>query len=268
MTFSLLIATTCMACSDNNIQVGLEKVDSQKKSTVSVDQKKSIYIELDNTESDEEELSSTELEETVEKKHGELLKETYNETVNHNTNSTVDEVLTEQIVTPLTESDDTLESIPPSISLTVSTNSSESLLVSISGSTSFEKNPDGFGFTIDLSADYLFQFDQDILTEKAKVALQSIIMLYRQYDGIGIDIAGHTDSKGSSSYNLMLSQRRANSIKQWFELEGIDASSITAIGYGETQPLAPNTNSNTSDLDGRMLNRRINIAVKTKLTNK
>ena len=80
-----------------------------------------------------------------------------------------------------------------------------------------------------------------------------------------VAFAGHTDSKGSSSYNLMLSQRRADTVKQWFEAKSIDATSISATGYGEAQPLAMNANGHIDHIDGRVLNRRINIAIKTKL---
>jgi|GEM_PF-5091878 len=63
----------------------------------------------------------------------------------------------------------------------------------------------------------------------------------------------------------MLSQRRADTVKQWFEAKSIDATSISATGYGEAQPLVMNANGHIDHIDGRVLNRRINIAIKTKL---
>ncbi|WP_349773448.1 OmpA family protein [Psychrobacter sp. WY6] len=66
-------------------------------------------------------------------------------------------------------------------------------------------------------------------------------------------IEGHTDSRASDSYNQALSQRRVNAVKEVLISQfGIGAERLTAIGYGESQPIA--TNSTT---EGRQLNRRV-----------
>ena len=64
-------------------------------------------------------------------------------------------------------------------------------------------------------------------------------------------VAGHTDSKGSAKYNLKLSQRRAQSVKNYLIKRGIAAQRLIAKGYGETHPVASNKTA-----DGRSLNRR------------
>jgi OmpA-OmpF porin, OOP family len=67
-----------------------------------------------------------------------------------------------------------------------------------------------------------------------------------------LELIGHTDSQGSDDYNLELSQKRANSVKNFLIKEGVAESRITAIGKGESEPIADN---NTAD--GREKNRRV-----------
>lgn len=151
-----------------------------------------------------------------------------------------------------------------SIALVVSKRSLVSNVTSVSGATSITGDPTGFGFTIGLSGDYLFEFDKDTLTPKAQAALESVLTLYKDYAGTNIKVVGHTDAKGSNDYNLDLSKRRASSVKEWFKTAGIDASLLTTKGYGETKPVAENTKNGKDHPEGRALNRRVEIVVKTK----
>ena len=74
-------------------------------------------------------------------------------------------------------------------------------------------------------------------------------------------LEGHTDSRGTDEYNIKLSQRRVNSIKKYLvEKLGISADRLTAIGYGESRPIA----SNDTD-EGRQLNRRVQAVMETYL---
>lgn len=134
---------------------------------------------------------------------------------------------------------------------------------SVEGATAIVADPSGFGFTVALSGDYLFEFDKDSLTEKAREALVSVLTLYKDYGGTEIAIAGHTDSKGSNDYNLDLSKRRAASVKNWFEQQGVAGSLLTTTGHGESQPVAPNSKNGKDFPEGRALNRRVDITVKT-----
>lgn len=151
-----------------------------------------------------------------------------------------------------------------SVALAVSKQNLVSNVTSVSGATSITGDPTGFGFTIGLSGDYLFEFDKDALTPKAQEALKSVLTLYKDYEGTSIKVEGHTDSKGSNEYNLDLSKRRAGSVKQWFETSGIDSSLVTTQGYGETKPVAKNTKDGKDNPEGRAQNRRVEIVVKTK----
>lgn len=71
-----------------------------------------------------------------------------------------------------------------------------------------------------------------------------------------IEIAGHTDNTGKSADNLILSQQRADAVKSWLIKKGISADRLTAKGYGDTQPVADN-----SDEDGKQKNRRTEIKI-------
>lgn len=72
-----------------------------------------------------------------------------------------------------------------------------------------------------------------------------------------VEIQGHTDSRGSDSYNMGLSQRRADAVRAWLINAGIEADRMTAKGYGETTPLESNQTR-----EGRAKNRRVQFIIK------
>jgi outer membrane protein OmpA-like peptidoglycan-associated protein len=74
--------------------------------------------------------------------------------------------------------------------------------------------------------------------------------------GVRVRIAGHTDSDGSSSYNQGLSERRANSVLDYLVRKGVPANTLTTIGYGEENPVVPNTSASN-----KAQNRRIEFTV-------
>lgn len=71
-----------------------------------------------------------------------------------------------------------------------------------------------------------------------------------------IEIAGHTDSVGSAAYNLMLSQQRAEAVRQYLISRGVPSQQLTAQGYGKSQPIADNDTE-----EGRAQNRRVEFRV-------
>ncbi len=77
------------------------------------------------------------------------------------------------------------------------------------------------------------------------------------YPELKIEIDGHTDADGSAAANLLLSKQRAEAIKKWLVLTGIDPQRLTTNGYGATQPLATN-----STPEGKALNRRVALLLK------
>ena len=85
--------------------------------------------------------------------------------------------------------------------------------------------------------------------------LGMLAMILRQC-GTRVEIAGHTDAKGDSAVNLALSQRRAEMVAKRLAQLGVAVDAMTARGYGESQPVADNSNP-----EGRVKNRRIEFRV-------
>lgn len=143
----------------------------------------------------------------------------------------------------------------------------QNLLISdvknINGATRINGDPSGFGFTIGLSGDYLFEFDKFLLTAAAEEALRKVMTLYQDYEGKSIKIEGHTDSKGSNEYNQSLSEKRAASVYNWFLKNGLQKEVISFTGFGETKPVSENIKNGKDHPYGRALNRRVDILVTT-----
>jgi OOP family OmpA-OmpF porin len=109
-----------------------------------------------------------------------------------------------------------------------------------------------------LSASALFDFNKAILKESGKAALHELdeTIKARGAKVVDISIVGHTDSIGSEDYNMALSLRRAEAVKDYIVSEGIDPSIITVSGEGESNPVASNATP-----EGRAQNRRVDIIV-------
>ena len=117
---------------------------------------------------------------------------------------------------------------------------------------------------IELNADVLFDFDKSTIKPEAAVALHTVGEIIQQKgNGRAVRIDGYTDGKGSVPYNLSLSDRRAESVKQWLaQKEGITQARMTTRGLGAALPVAPNTNPDGSDNpEGRQKNRRVEIVL-------
>jgi outer membrane protein OmpA-like peptidoglycan-associated protein len=116
---------------------------------------------------------------------------------------------------------------------------------------------------IEMAADVLFDFDKANLLPKAEETLQKAADLVRQKAGKGnVRIEGHTDAKGSDSYNQNLSNRRAESVKKWFTSHGLEDLHFSTEGFGAKKPAAPNTKPDGSDdPKGRAKNRRVEIVI-------
>lgn len=74
--------------------------------------------------------------------------------------------------------------------------------------------------------------------------------------GVAVRIAGHTDSDGSSSYNQGLSERRANAVRDYLANKGVPMNTLSTVGYGEEQPVVPNTSASN-----KAQNRRIEFII-------
>ena len=80
-----------------------------------------------------------------------------------------------------------------------------------------------------------FDYNKANIRPDAAVELTKIVEVMREYPKMKIDIRSHTDSRGSDSYNLKLSDRRAKATLEWMVKQGIERKRLTAKGYGETQ---------------------------------
>lgn len=80
-----------------------------------------------------------------------------------------------------------------------------------------------------------YDFDDDKILPDAEKDLRVLVELMQQYPEMVIELLSHTDSRGNDAYNQRLSERRANSAKDWMVERGIDEDRIVAIGYGEAK---------------------------------
>lgn len=103
-----------------------------------------------------------------------------------------------------------------------------------------------------------FAYDKSELTDYAKGILDNaagvIGGLVDKYPKLKVDVSGHTDWVGTDGYNQALSERRANTVKQYLTGKGVDAKRINTFSYGESKPVAPNDTD-----EGRAINRRAEI---------
>lgn len=86
--------------------------------------------------------------------------------------------------------------------------------------------------------------------------LQSVSVVVNEFDKTLIEITGHTDSTGSDSYNMMLSERRADAVSDILVANKVKPARILAAGYGEDRPIADNSSE-----AGRQENRRVEIVL-------
>jgi OOP family OmpA-OmpF porin len=101
-----------------------------------------------------------------------------------------------------------------------------------------------------------FELNSAQLTADSRTVLNGVAQDLRKYPRLRIELQGHTDSSGADAYNLSLSQRRADSVRQHLVEQGVPPTQLVARGYGETQPI----DSNTSN-EGRARNRRVVMSV-------
>ena len=116
---------------------------------------------------------------------------------------------------------------------------------------------------VTVPAEALFDFNKDHLRPEAEVALLAVLgdKPTHQDPSKTVQVRGHTDSKGPSEYNQGLSERRAEAIRELLERKYPNlVGQVSAKGFGETQPVAPNENPDGTDNPaGRALNRRVDI---------
>jgi OmpA-OmpF porin, OOP family len=111
------------------------------------------------------------------------------------------------------------------------------------------------GITVRLKNIY-FDFDRTTLKPESFVELNKVVDFLNQNPKVSIEIAGHTDAKGSDTYNENLSQGRSQSVVDYLVSQGIDRGRLQAHGYGESKPIDINDTE-----EGRANNRRVEFTV-------
>jgi OOP family OmpA-OmpF porin len=115
------------------------------------------------------------------------------------------------------------------------------------------------GTLIRISAGLLFDFDKATIRPEAKPVLAAVAKALAG-SSADLQVNGHTDAKGTDAYNLDLSQRRAQAVVAALTAAGLSAP-MTPTGFGEAQPVAPNTLGGKDNPVGRQLNRRVEIVI-------
>src|SRR2546426_10974712 len=111
------------------------------------------------------------------------------------------------------------------------------------------------GLIVNMS-DVLFDTGSYTLKPGAREKLAKISGIVLAHPGLSLQIEGHTDSVGGDEFNQQLSERRADSVRDFLAEQGVAGSSITAHGFGKTQPVASNETA-----EGRQRNRRVELVV-------
>lgn len=107
-----------------------------------------------------------------------------------------------------------------------------------------------------------FDFDKDDIREESVVELSKLYYFMTSNPDMIVEVAGHTDSRGTDEYNLDLSKRRAKSVQKWLSTRGIKSKRVETKGYGEAKPIADNVKPDGSDdPEGRQMNRRIELTI-------
>ena len=118
------------------------------------------------------------------------------------------------------------------------------------------------GTAISLDAGILFDVDSYQIRPESNEVLASLARVLSQAGAPKATVAGHTDSVADDAYNQTLSEQRAQAVVDALRASGATSTQLTAVGYGETQPVAPNTAPDGSDDPaGRQLNRRVEIMI-------
>ncbi|WP_305813159.1 OmpA family protein [Photobacterium leiognathi] len=113
---------------------------------------------------------------------------------------------------------------------------------------------DGNNIILNMPNEITFGFDQANLNDRAMNALHNVALVAKEYEKTQLNVLGFTDSKGAASYNLRLSQVRADAVGNYLIRQGVNANRVISQGRGEANPIASNSTEN-----GRAQNRRVEI---------
>lgn len=107
-----------------------------------------------------------------------------------------------------------------------------------------------------------FDYNMWYIRKESKVVLGRVVALMNKYPGMVIEIGSHTDSRGNAKFNESLSQKRANSTREFIIQSGIDAKRVSAKGYGESVPIVKCKTDDACSEEEHELNRRSEFVIK------
>ncbi len=114
----------------------------------------------------------------------------------------------------------------------------------------------GDNITLNMPGSVTFATDSSDLSPAFYDVLTSVGKVLEEFEQTVVEVAGHTDSTGSESYNQGLSERRANSVSAYLSAQGLIDQRLITLGMGELRPIADNSSSS-----GRQSNRRVEITM-------
>ncbi|MCE9850890.1 OmpA family protein [Shewanella chilikensis] len=112
----------------------------------------------------------------------------------------------------------------------------------------------GDTIVLNMPNEVTFQVDKTDLSSGAMRVLDSVVLVAKEYDKTQLNVVGYTDSSGSESYNLRLSQVRASEVGNYLIRKGVSGQRVLTQGRGESSPIASNATP-----QGRAQNRRVEI---------
>ncbi len=126
----------------------------------------------------------------------------------------------------------------------------------------FEKVPGadvqqvGDELVVTFQSPILFDTDSSVLKPDARNLLEEVSSVLQGYPETNVLVKGHTDDTGSETHNQQLSERRADSVRNYLITRGVASPRLTALGFGESMPVASNGNNS-----GRTQNRRVELQI-------
>lgn len=114
----------------------------------------------------------------------------------------------------------------------------------------------GDNITLNMPGNVTFAFDSDAVSADFYAVLDSVGKVLNEFDKTFIEVAGHTDSTGSSSYNQSLSERRASSVAAYLRSRRVMSDRLIIVGGGENHPVASNDTK-----AGQAQNRRVELTI-------
>jgi len=114
----------------------------------------------------------------------------------------------------------------------------------------------GDNITLNMPGNITFKSGSAELDPSFYKVLNSVNVVVKKYNKTVVEVAGHTDSTGAAEYNQKLSERRANSVAQYLESQGLANNRVVTVGAGESRPVADNATP-----EGRQANRRVELTL-------